>query len=138
MARTRSRVIALAVTIVVAAVFGAGVGMAGSGQVEANSELSGKRLFDKETFGGNGRTCATCHSRETGTFSASDAQARLTALLPRARQRGVLDAAGAGVIDRLADRVAAGTFDTAEPPGRLHGDLWSGNVLWTEIGRAHV
>ena len=41
--------------------------------------LEGQRLFDEETFGGNGRTCATCHSRETGTFSASDAQARLTA-----------------------------------------------------------
>ena len=63
-----------------------------------------------------------------GTFYA---QARLTALLPLARQRGVLDAAEAAVIDRLADRVAAGTFDTAEPPARLHGDLWSGNVLWT-------
>ena len=59
------------------------------------------------------------------------AQARLTALLPLARQRGVLDAAEAAVLDRLADRVAAGTFDTAEPPARLHGDLWSGNVLWT-------
>src|SRR6478752_4834379 len=27
--------------------------------------------------------------------------------------------------------VAAGTFDSAEPASRLHGDLWSGNVLWT-------
>ena len=74
MARTLSRVIALAVTMVVAAVFGAGVGMAGSGQVEANSELSGKRLFDKETFGGNGRTCLTCHSKETGTLTLTDIQ----------------------------------------------------------------
>ena len=45
----------------------------------AARRLEGQRLFDEETFGGNGRTCATCHSRETGTFSASDAQARLTA-----------------------------------------------------------
>ena len=35
------------------------------------------------------------------------------------------------MLDRLADRVAAGAFDTGEPPARLHGDLWSGNVLWT-------
>ena len=41
--------------------------------------LEGQRLFEEETFGGNGRTCATCHSRETGTFSPSDAQSRLTA-----------------------------------------------------------
>jgi cytochrome c peroxidase len=38
--------------------------------------LEGARLFDLETFGGNGRTCLTCHSRKTGTVSPSDAQAR--------------------------------------------------------------
>jgi cytochrome c peroxidase len=38
---------------------------------------SGKRLFERETFGGNGRTCLTCHSRETGTVSPEDAQMRL-------------------------------------------------------------
>lgn len=44
------------------------------------SRLSeGKRLFDTETFGGNGRTCVTCHSPQTGTFSAADAQARFAA-----------------------------------------------------------
>ncbi len=36
----------------------------------------GKRLFERETFGGNGRTCLTCHSRETGTVSPKDAQER--------------------------------------------------------------
>lgn len=30
------------------------------------------RLFRKETFGGNGRTCETCHSRSTGTLSPAD------------------------------------------------------------------
>jgi hypothetical protein len=37
---------------------------------EAESHVSrqrrGRRLFERETFGGNGRTCLTCHSRETG------------------------------------------------------------------------
>jgi cytochrome c peroxidase len=37
----------------------------------------GRRLFDVETFGGNGRTCRTCHDRKTGTFSPEDAQERL-------------------------------------------------------------
>ena len=37
----------------------------------------GRRLFDEETFGGNGRTCLTCHSRENGTFSPADARRRL-------------------------------------------------------------
>jgi hypothetical protein len=39
----------------------------------------GRRLFTKETFGGNGRTCATCHSLDTGTVSPDDAQKRFRA-----------------------------------------------------------
>ena len=37
----------------------------------------GRKLFDVETFGGNGRTCRTCHSKKTGTFSPEEALARL-------------------------------------------------------------
>jgi cytochrome c peroxidase len=36
----------------------------------------GRHLFERETFGGNGRTCLTCHSRETGTVSPQDARRR--------------------------------------------------------------
>jgi cytochrome c peroxidase len=36
----------------------------------------GKQLFERATFGGNGRTCRTCHSQETGTVSPQDAQQR--------------------------------------------------------------
>jgi hypothetical protein len=39
----------------------------------------GRRLFDVEKFGGNGRTCRTCHSNRTGTFSPEEAFARLIA-----------------------------------------------------------
>jgi cytochrome c peroxidase len=46
--------------------------MSASGQ--GNSVSEGKRLFDTETFGGNGRTCQTCHSKTTGTISPQDAQ----------------------------------------------------------------
>ena len=38
----------------------------------------GRRLFTTETFGGNGRTCLTCHSFETGTVSPRDAQERFS------------------------------------------------------------
>ena len=41
--------------------------------------LEGQRLFDRESFGGNGRTCLTCHSRETGTVSPEDARRRFLA-----------------------------------------------------------
>ena len=38
--------------------------------------LEGRRLFDRETFGGNGRTCLTCHGAQTGTVSPQDARLR--------------------------------------------------------------
>jgi hypothetical protein len=37
-----------------------------------NERHEGERLFRKETFGGNGRTCETCHSRSTGTLAPAD------------------------------------------------------------------
>ena len=45
---------------------------------------------------------------------------------------GGLPAAGLAVIDRLVERL--GELVPAEPPARLHGDLWSGNVLWSADG----
>lgn len=41
--------------------------------------LKGRRLFERETFDGNGRTCLTCHGRDTGTVSPQEAQQRFAA-----------------------------------------------------------
>jgi cytochrome c peroxidase len=41
-------------------------------QERSASGTEGRRLFRNETFGGNGRTCETCHSRGTGTLSPAD------------------------------------------------------------------
>lgn len=46
---------------------------------QSSNSSEGKRLFEQETFGGNGRTCLTCHSKETGTVSPQDAQRRFIA-----------------------------------------------------------
>jgi cytochrome c peroxidase len=43
-----------------------------NGVASKNERHEGARLFRKETFGGNGRTCETCHSRRTGTLSPAD------------------------------------------------------------------
>jgi hypothetical protein len=43
----------------------------------ANVSKDGQRLFETETFGGNGRTCRTCHSADTGTISPADVAKRL-------------------------------------------------------------
>ena len=37
----------------------------------------GQRLFDHETFGGNGRTCRTCHSADDGTIDPDEVAKRL-------------------------------------------------------------
>lgn len=50
-------------------------------------------------------------------------------VLPYARRAGLGD--GLRVIETLAERLAAGEFDDGGPPARIHGDLWSGNVLFS-------
>jgi cytochrome c peroxidase len=42
-------------------------------------EEYGKFLFENATFGGNGRTCDTCHTSSTGSLSPAQAQARYNA-----------------------------------------------------------
>ncbi|MFF0267826.1 fructosamine kinase family protein [Kribbella sp. NPDC004536] len=38
-------------------------------------------------------------------------------------------------VERLCERLEAGVYDDqSEAPARIHGDLWSGNVLWTPDG----
>ena len=66
---------------------------------------AGRRLFERETFGGNGRTCVTCHSRKTGTVSPKDAQARFNADQddPLFAHDGSDDGKGNGVTRMLAD-----------------------------------
>jgi len=36
---------------------------------------------------------------------------------------------------RVIERACAALPDTGEPPARIHGDLWSGNLLWGADGR---
>ena len=45
--------------------------------VSAAEISEGQRLFDHETFGGNGRTCRTCHSSSNGTISPEEVAKRL-------------------------------------------------------------
>lgn len=58
-------------------------------------------------------------------FYASE---RLEPLLRRAVERGLLDASTTRAFDRLFARLPA-LCGQPEPPARLHGDLWSGNVI---------
>ncbi len=64
-----------------------------------------KRLFEEETFGGNGRTCATCHGKKTGTVNPEEAQERFLddPSDPLFKHDGSDDFMGNGATRMLAD-----------------------------------
>lgn len=77
-----------------------------SGQSNSvSNRRDGQHLFERETFGGNGRTCLTCHSRETGTVSPQEAQQRFATDPADALfvHDGSDDGEGNGVTRMLAD-----------------------------------
>ncbi|MEZ7158913.1 fructosamine kinase family protein [Streptomyces sp. MAD19A] len=65
------------------------------------------------------------------------AEHRVLPYLRRAVDDGTLDAGEAAVVERVCARLPE-LAGPAEPPARLHGDLWSGNVLWGADGRVQV
>lgn len=72
------------------------------------------------------------------TWGGFYAEARLEPLRADLRARDRLTPAAAEGLDRVADALRAGRWDDADGPARLHGDLWSGNVLWTPDGAALI
>ncbi|GAA0955718.1 fructosamine kinase family protein [Kribbella koreensis] len=68
------------------------------------------------------------------SWAAFYAKYRLEPYVREAYDAGVFDDSARQVFDRVCGRLAD---DAPEPPSRLHGDLWSGNVLWTVDG-AHL
>lgn len=71
---------------------------------------------------------------DRSTWGAFQADRRVDQVRDLLARRGGLPAALRADLDRLADRLRAGEFDDDLPPARLHGDLWSGNVMWTAGG----
>jgi fructosamine-3-kinase len=60
---------------------------------------------------------------------------RIEPYLRSAVDQGVLSGADVRAVESVCERISS-LAGPAEPPARLHGDLWSGNVRWAADGRA--
>jgi fructosamine-3-kinase len=72
-----------------------------------------------------------------GSWPELYAEHRLRPVARAAAERGALPAGGEALIDRLCEHLPQ-LAGPSEPPARLHGDLWSGNVLADSAGRPHL
>lgn len=70
----------------------------------------------------------------TATWGEGFAEQRIRPFVRVAVDAGRLAPHDAAVVDAVCDRIASGAFDDDRAPARIHGDLWSGNVLWTAVG----
>ena len=70
-----------------------------------------------------------CAVDRWGSFYANE---RLAPMADLAATR--LDSAARDAVAAVIARCDAGDFDDGDAPARLHGDLWSGNVMWTSAG----
>jgi fructosamine-3-kinase len=87
-------------------------------------------------FGGDGPLrlgAAELPNAPSDDWPAFYAERRLRPLAAQARDAGALSAAGAAAVERVCARLPE-LAGPPEPPARLHGDLWSGNVLWDRDG----
>ncbi len=62
------------------------------------------------------------------------AEQRILPYAEEAERAGDLTSSDLAVISRVCERLADGEFDDDAPPARIHGDLWSGNVLFSPDG----
>ncbi|MGZ4443534.1 MAG: fructosamine kinase family protein [Nocardioidaceae bacterium] len=74
-------------------------------------------------------------NRPTDTWPEFFATRRLLPYLRLARDRGAITEEDAAAVDGVVRRITT-LAGPAEPPARLHGDLWSGNVVWGQDGHA--
>ncbi|WP_353828891.1 fructosamine kinase family protein [Agromyces sp. SYSU T0242] len=107
------------------------------GAALAGTHAAGAEAFGARPGGWRGplfigrREMPAERDRSWGAFYARD---RVRPFLPVAVGAGHLTDAELDVVERACELISSGVFDDDEPPARLHGDLWNGNVLWSSAG----
>ncbi|HEX5596136.1 MAG TPA: fructosamine kinase family protein [Micromonosporaceae bacterium] len=103
------------------------------GQELAALHRTGAPAFGSEWTGFIG-SLPQDNAPSAGPWPAWFAEARLTPYLRRSADNGALSAADVTLVEQVIAKLDA--YGGAEPPARIHGDLWPGNVLWAADGRA--
>lgn len=80
-------------------------------------------------IGSRGQDC-----RPESSWGRFFAEQRVLPFALIAREIGDLRVDEHGLVLEACERLGSGELDDDEPPARLHGDLWTGNVLWTADG----
>ena len=103
------------------------------GRALATTHAAGAASYGAERDGFIGRL--PLPNRPADTWAEFYAVRRVLPYLRLARDRGAVTDADAAAVEAVVPRLAE--LVPAEPPARLHGDLWNGNVLWGH-DRAYV
>jgi fructosamine-3-kinase len=74
-----------------------------------------------------------------GPWSRWFGERRLLPYLRMSVDRGALGSADAAAVEALVNDIGAYAAEAdAEPPARIHGDLWPGNLLWSTGGPVYL
>ena len=74
------------------------------------------------------------HSAERWRSRRFHSQQRIRPFLEVAASVGSIEHADADAVRTVCELLESGAADDGEPARRIHGDLWSGNVVWTHDG----
>jgi fructosamine-3-kinase len=111
-----------------------------AGAQELGAGLAATHAAGAPSFGASGAGASAgfgslrLSNEPADDWPAFYAERRLLPLARIARDRGALSSAGTAAVERVGERIGE-LAGPPEPPARLHGDLWSGNVMADQHGR---